>query len=129
MSEPSTALNTASTRTMTQRILDAVERVGNAVPHPVVIFLFLIAIVIALSHVLYLMGASVSYQVINPDTHAIETVTTKANSLLNAEGIRHIYTRLVPNFMGFAALCGGRQRLQRQRSGQAARCRPHRIDQ
>jgi aminobenzoyl-glutamate transport protein len=104
MSEPSTALNTASTKTMTQSILDAVERVGNAVPHPVVIFLFLIAIVIALSHVLYLMGASVSYQVINPDTHAIETVTTKANSLLNAEGIRHIYTRLVPNFMGFAAV-------------------------
>ena len=33
-----------------QRFLDGVEKVGNMVPHPVVIFLILIAIVIALSN-------------------------------------------------------------------------------
>ena len=33
-----------------QKILDVVEKVGNKVPHPVVIFLILIAIVIVLSH-------------------------------------------------------------------------------
>ena len=104
MSEPSEALNTASTKTTTQRILDTVERVGNSVPHPVVIFLILIAIVLVLSHILYWLGATVTYQVINPDTHQIETATTTANSLLTADGIRHIYTRLVPNLMGFTAV-------------------------
>jgi len=91
-------------RTAMQRILDAVERVGNNVPHPIVIFLILIAAVLLLSHILYVLGATVSYQVINPETGNIETVTTHANSLLTADGIRHMYTRLVPNFMGFSAV-------------------------
>ena len=36
-------------KTTMQKFLDVVERVGNMVPHPVVIFLILIAIVIVLS--------------------------------------------------------------------------------
>jgi aminobenzoyl-glutamate transport protein len=87
-----------------QKILDMVERVGNKVPHPVIIFLILIGVVLVLSHILFLLGASVSYQVINPDTHEIETARTNANSLLTASGIRDMYTRLVPNFMGFTAI-------------------------
>lgn len=55
-----------SSRSAMQRILDLVERVGNKVPHPVIIFLILIAIVVALSHVLHLMGASVTTEVIVP---------------------------------------------------------------
>ena len=39
-------------KTMMQRFLDVVERVGNKVPHPVIIFLILIAIVMVLSAVL-----------------------------------------------------------------------------
>ncbi len=77
---------------------------GNSVPHPIVIFLVLIAVVLVLSQLLYMLGASVTYQVINPDTHKIETATTAANSLLTADGIRHIYTRLVPNLLGFSAV-------------------------
>ncbi len=91
-------------KTLTQRILDVVEAVGNKVPHPVIIFLILIAIVLVLSHILYLSGASVTYQVINPDTHEVETTTTAARSLLTASGIRDMVTRLVPNFMGFTAI-------------------------
>ena len=103
MSARSDATNTPPSKTMTQRALDTVERVGNSVPHPVVIFLILIAIVLVLSHLLYMLGASVTYQVINPDTHKIETATSPANSLLTAVN-RHIYTRLVPNLMGFTAV-------------------------
>ena len=55
-------------KTGLERFLDAVERVGNKVPHPVVIFWLLIGLVILLSHVFYLMGASVTYQTINADT-------------------------------------------------------------
>ncbi len=104
MSHSSEAAKTQTSKTVMQKILDTVERVGNSVPHPVLIFLILIAIVIVLSHILYLIGASVSFQVINPDTDKIETVTTAANSLMTGEGIRHIYTRFVPNFLGFSAV-------------------------
>jgi aminobenzoyl-glutamate transport protein len=103
MSQPS-EVSKAEPKGAMQKILDWVEMVGNRVPHPVVIFLILIAIVLVLSHILYLLGASVSYQVINPDTHQVETVTTAARSLLTANGIRDIYVRLVPNFMGFTAV-------------------------
>ena len=93
-----------STKTTMDRILDVVERVGNKVPHPVVIFLILIAIVIVLSHILYLAGATVTYEVINPDTHKVEKATTTARSLLTADGIRFMFTGVVTNFMNFQAV-------------------------
>jgi aminobenzoyl-glutamate transport protein len=116
-----------------QKILDVVERVGNKVPHPVIIFLILIAIVVALSHFLYRTGTSVSSEVIVPltaeaepaadfderaydsdvsvqsespieKTYRIETRTVAAKSLLTTEGIRFIYSSLIPSFMGFTAV-------------------------
>jgi aminobenzoyl-glutamate transport protein len=99
MSEPND-----TPKSFMQKMLDVVERVGNKVPHPVIIFLLLIALVLVLSHILFLMEASVSYQVINPETHKPETVTTTARSLLTASGVRDMYSRLVPNFMGFTAI-------------------------
>ncbi len=87
-----------------QKILDVVERVGNKVPHPVVIFLILIAFVIVLSHIFYAMGVAITYQVINPETHKLETQTTAARSLLTADGIRFMFTGVVVNFMNFHAV-------------------------
>jgi len=87
-----------------QKLLDGVERVGNKVPHPVMIFVILIGIVAVLSHILYLMGASVTYETINPETHAAEETTTAAKSLLTAEGIRFMYSGVVDNFMSFTAV-------------------------
>lgn len=87
-----------------ERILDVVERVGNKVPHPAVIFILLIAAVIVLSHLVYLTGASVTYESINPETHQVERVTTKAQSLLTADGVRTMYVDLVKNFMSFNAV-------------------------
>jgi aminobenzoyl-glutamate transport protein len=94
----------APSKSLTQKVLDVVERVGNKVPHPVLIFLILILLVLALSHALYLAGASVTYQVINPETHEVETVTTAARSLLTASGVRDMYVGVVPNLMGFSAV-------------------------
>lgn len=96
--------NGLKTGTSTQKLLDVIELVGNSVPHPAVMFVIFIATVIVLSHIMYLLGASVSYQAINPDTHTIETMTTSARSLLTGDGIRHMYTRLVPNLMSFTAV-------------------------
>jgi aminobenzoyl-glutamate transport protein len=91
-------------KTSMQRFLDGVERVGNMVPHPVVIFLILIAIVIVLSAVLGAFGTAVTYERINPDTHEIEEASAAIRSLLNADGIRFMYESLVPNFMAFTAV-------------------------
>lgn len=97
-------IESTAPKTAMQRFLDGVEKVGNMVPHPVVIFLILIGIVIVLSAVLSLFGAAVSFERINADTHKVETATTAIRSLLDIEGIRFIYSSLVPNFMSFTAV-------------------------
>jgi aminobenzoyl-glutamate transport protein len=94
----------AAPKSAMQKFLDVVEKVGNRVPHPAVIFLILIAIVIVLSQILHMLGTSISYQVLNLETHKLETATTPAKSLLTADGIRFMYERLIPNFMSFTAV-------------------------
>jgi aminobenzoyl-glutamate transport protein len=119
----------AAPKTAMQRFLDVVERVGNKVPHPAVIFLILIVIVVVLSHVLYLLGTSVTAQVIEPGaqavegetpsvavdyaypyspelfkTHHVEEETISVKSLLTTAGIRFMYSSLIPSFMSFTAV-------------------------
>jgi aminobenzoyl-glutamate transport protein len=57
--------------------------------------------VILLSHGLNMLGVSVSYQRVNYETHEVEQATTAVRSLLSAEGIRFIFTSVVPNFVNF----------------------------
>ena len=94
----------AAPKTAMQKLLDTVERVGNRVPHPVMIFVYLIGIVIVLSAILGAFGAQVSYKAYNTATGEIEPATTAARSLLTIEGIRFMYTGVVANFMGFNAV-------------------------
>jgi hypothetical protein len=54
-----------------------------------------------LSFVFHLLGTSVSYQVIDPETHKAVTTTAVVNNLLSAEGIRFIITSTIRNFLGF----------------------------
>ncbi len=91
-------------KTRMEKLLDTVERVGNKVPHPAVIFVILIGIVVLLSHVFYLMGASVTYESINPETNKVEELTTAAKSLLTGDGLRFMYENVVKNFMDFTAV-------------------------
>jgi len=91
-------------KTGLERFLDVVERVGNRVPHPAVIFVLLIGLVIVLSHILYLMGATVTFQAVNTETHAIEETTTAVRSLLTGDGIRFMYAGVIQNFMNFTAV-------------------------
>jgi aminobenzoyl-glutamate transport protein len=91
-------------KTGLERFLDTVERVGNKVPHPVVIFVLLIGLVILFSHLFYLMGTGVTYEAINPDTNKTEEVTTSVRSLLTLDGIRFMYEGVIQNFMAFTAV-------------------------
>ena len=89
------------TRTLLQTLLDGVEQVGNKVPHPAVIFLVLMGVVVLLSQAFSVLGTSVSYQRINPQTHDLEDVTATVKSLLSADGIRFLFTSAVRNFLNF----------------------------
>jgi aminobenzoyl-glutamate transport protein len=94
----------AAKKTGLEKVLDTVERVGNKVPHPAVIFGILIAIVVVLSHILYRMGLSVTFESVNSETMQIEHVTAPARSLLTGDGIRFMYENVIPNFMNFNAV-------------------------
>lgn len=91
----------AARPTVMQRLLDAIERVGNKVPHPVVLFLLLIFAVILLSHLLHRLGVRATYERIHVETHQVETTTTAVRSLLSPDGIRFIFTSVVSNFINF----------------------------
>ena len=91
----------APPKTFVQKLLDGVEQVGNTVPHPAVIFFILSGLVIVLSHLFYLLGTSVDYEVVNPQTHQVDQETATVNSLLSGDGIRFILTSMVRNFTNF----------------------------
>ena len=117
-------------KTFTQRMLDGIEALGNKVPHPVLMFLYLIIIVIVLSHVLFLLDVSVTDTIAVPDDVVVqpdyyedstqpilepgdldyegnwllEEVTIPVQSLLTTEGVRFIFTSFVPNFAGFGVV-------------------------
>lgn len=103
-SNPGSTPESAKKTSLLQRMLDIVEAAGNRVPHPAVIFLLLIAVVVVVSHIMEMANASVSFQVLNQETDQLEAETSVARSLLSSDGIRFIYTQLIPNFMGFSAV-------------------------
>ena len=112
-------------------LLGAVERIGNKVPHPVLMFGYLILLVIVLSWGLSLAGVSVTEQVAVPiaegapdydyyedttqpglapgtppydEDWTIVEETIPIKSLLSVEGIRFIFSSFVSNFAGFGVL-------------------------
>ena len=91
-------------KTFMQKTLDVVERIGNRVPHPVMIFVILIALVILLSCALSLLGARVSYQTFDLETDELVDHTVSARNLLSIDGIRFMFTGIVQNFMNFNAV-------------------------
>src|SRR5262245_12593878 len=88
-------------KSLLQKLLDFIERAGNKVPHPAVLFLMLMVLVIGLSQIFSSLGVGVSYDRLNPETHKVEEVTTTVRSLLSADGIRMIFTTVVSNFVNF----------------------------
>ncbi len=113
-----------------QKFLDWIEKAGNKVPHPAMIFVYLIVFVILLSAVLDLLNVGITEEVIVPVTpetvgveyiggssepalvipeshptdYTVEEVTVNIRSLLSIEGIRFIFTSFVNNFAGFSVV-------------------------
>ena len=79
-----------------QKFLGHVERVGNALPDPSVLFLILTGLVILLSGLVSWSGASA--------THPLTKEVIQATNLFSIEGLHLILTTMVKNFTGFAPL-------------------------
>lgn len=79
-----------------QRFLDIVERVGNKLPDPFILFIGLAILMIIVSWIFSLFHASV----VHPGTG--ETMAIK--NLISAEGLQFILTSMLDNFAGFAPL-------------------------
>lgn len=79
-----------------QRLLDVVERVGNRLPDPFLLFVILASLMIVLSFVFSLFDASV----VHPGTGEDLPI----NNLISAEGLEFILTSMLDNFTGFAPL-------------------------
>ena len=85
-------------------LLDRVEKIGNALPHPATIFLILSAVIVVLSAILSAAGVSVTYEGINRTTNTVEEMTVTVQSLLSREGVQYLFKSAVTNFTGFAPL-------------------------
>jgi aminobenzoyl-glutamate transport protein len=108
----------------TEKALGWVEKAGNRVPNPAILFIGLIVLVIALSQILDWANAGATSQIAEPpaaqvestqnsydppaqvdgDAYKIRTERVEAKGLLTSEGISFMFTTFVPNFLGFAAV-------------------------
>lgn len=80
--------------------LKGVERIGNKLPHPAILFFILSIIVVFISALVAAVGTPVTYF----DAKKGQEVTIKAVSLLNGDGFRYILNSATNNFTGFAPL-------------------------
>src|SRR5262249_8508331 len=115
-----------------ERKLDWVERAGNRMPHPAVLFLALCGVVIVLSQVMYWFDVKATYEVVPTPPVAAEqiyyggstqpanvgpttpvpakdydkgvTETTKVQGLLTGLGGGYLFTSVVDNFRNFVAV-------------------------
>lgn len=78
------------------RLLSAVEKVGNMLPHPASLFAIMALLILVLSYI----ASKFSIQVTHPGTGEIVTPV----NLLSIHGLHRILTEMVTNFTGFAPL-------------------------
>jgi aminobenzoyl-glutamate transport protein len=117
--------------TFLERVLDRIERAGNKMPDPAILFLILCGGVIVLSQILFWFNVQATYEVIKPppvptqetyyggsveptdvgptepvppSAYRTVTETTKVKGLLQGEGVRYLFTSFVSNFRNFAAV-------------------------
>lgn len=115
-------------------MLAMIEKLGNKVPHPVIMFLYLIAFIAVLSAILAWVGVSVTEEVAVPlpvqelrdvqgalggsivpwdvetgqevyiPEYIIEEQTVQVRSLLDVNGLRHVFMSFVENVANFGVI-------------------------
>ena len=131
MSESVAAAPEQPEHTFLERVLDRIERAGNKMPDPAILFLILCGGVIVLSQILFWFNVQATYEVIKPppvptqetyyggsveptdvgptepvppSAYRTVTETTKVKGLLQGEGVRYLFTSFVSNFRNFSAV-------------------------
>ena len=84
------------------RCLNGIERVGNALPHPVTLFAIFALAVIVISALCAALGVSATGNLISGGELKETTVT--AVSLLTIDGLAYMFTSAVKNFTNYAPL-------------------------
>ncbi|MBP5979782.1 MAG: AbgT family transporter [Halomonas sp.] len=79
-----------------QSVLASIERVGNKLPHPFILFTILAVLVVVISALLAAFGVSA----VNPQTGD----TVYVQSLLSGDGMEFMLTSVVSNFVNFPPL-------------------------
>ena len=83
-------------------ILGFIEKFGNKLPNPTMLFVYLSVITILLSFVLERLGVGVSYQAIKDGQ--ISQLNANVVNLLSADSIRTFVSSVLKNFTGFYPL-------------------------
>ena len=122
MSGDAATASSSENRGFAERALAAVEKAGNKVPSPAILFLALIVGVIVLSQVLDWLDVGVAQHATavptdgtlptdnlsadpaNAEAYKVASEQISVKGLLTADGIRFMFTSFVPNFLGFAAI-------------------------
>jgi aminobenzoyl-glutamate transport protein len=114
-----------------ERLLDGIERLGNKMPDPAILFAGLCLAVIVLSQILYWFDVKATFEVVKPpavpteqtyyggsiepsdvgpteaepaEDYKVVTETAKVKGLLTGEGVRYLFTSFVDNFRNFSAV-------------------------
>lgn len=83
-------------RSVLDKVMNGIERAGNKLPHPVLLFLGLFLIIGTVSTVLAATGTTV--------TVPGEDKTLAVKGLFSGEGVRWLLENFIPNFTGFPSL-------------------------
>ena len=84
------------------RCLNGIERAGNALPHPVILFAIFALAVVVISAVCAVMGVSATGNLVS--NGELKETTVTAVSLLTKEGLAYMFTSAVNNFTTYAPL-------------------------
>lgn len=79
---------------MQTRLLEKIERAGNKLPHPTLLFIYLCGLILLLSALLSALGIQA--------IHPLNGETVHAVNLLNRDGLHKILSQTVTNFTHFA---------------------------
>ena len=84
------------------RCLNGIERVGNALPHPVALFAIFSLAIILISALCSVLGVSVTGELISGGE--LKESTVEVVSLLSRDGLAFIFSSAVSNFTSYAPL-------------------------
>ena len=84
------------------RCLNGIEKVGNALPHPVVLFAILALAIVVISAICDALGVSATGELVSGGK--LQETTVNVVSLLTRDGLSYMFTSAVNNFTTYAPL-------------------------